>query len=95
LALVVRTASQPTDELIDGAAVAPEQQPQPPKGTLFGKLPAGDTVIGRWVSVEEPSRDVLASMQREFERAAGRSSFEPEEPPTAHPKARADTCGAP
>ena len=80
--LMVRTAPPHGDGKIDGKFVAPEVRPQPPpQGTVFGRLPQGDdTVIARWVSVEQPSDGVLASMQREFERAAGRPSFEPEEP---------------
>jgi hypothetical protein len=86
LTLVARRAPEPTEDMIDGAFVAREQQPQPPKGNIFAKLPDGDTVIGRWVSVEEPTHDVLASMQREFERAAGRAALEAENPTTAQPE---------
>jgi schlafen family protein len=85
LTLVARRAPKPTDGMIDGRFVAAEQQPQPPSG-FFGKLPEGNgTVIGRWVSVDEPSGDVLASIRRELERAAGRASFEPEAPAAAQP----------
>jgi hypothetical protein len=86
LTLVARRAPEPTEEIIDGAFIAREQQPQPPKGTIFEKLLEGDTLIGRWVSVEEPTHDVLSSMRREFERAAGRSALEAEEPTTAKPE---------
>jgi hypothetical protein len=81
LTLMVRTAPPHGDGKIDGKFVAPEVRPQPPpQGSVFGRLRQGDdTVIARWVSVEQPSDGVLASMQREFERAAGRPSFEPEE----------------
>jgi hypothetical protein len=83
LALVVRVAPDRVEhELIDGVFVAPEAQPEPPSAAaeLFGKLRHGShTLIARTVSVEEePSSDVLGSMQRELQRAAGIASFESE-----------------
>lgn len=51
--------------------------PAPPRGTLYAQLPE-TTWMGRWVGMGEPDPDILASLQRELERAAGRESLEPE-----------------
>jgi hypothetical protein len=79
LALIACRAPEHGNGMIDGRFVAPEARPQPPTVPLFRKLPVKDgTVIGRWTGVESPSDDVLASMDRELDRAAGRRAFEPE-----------------
>lgn len=51
--------------------------PAPPSGTLYAQLPE-TTWMGRWVGTGEPHPDILTSLQRELERAAGRDSLEPE-----------------
>jgi hypothetical protein len=90
LTLVARRAPEPTEDMIDGAFVAREQQPQPPKGNIFAKLPDGDTVIGRWVSVEEPTHDVLASM---FQRSREIPSCDHENsPPLGTRNGRVSAC---
>ena len=58
-----------------GAAVDPPPPPTP--DSLFHGLPEY-TWIRRWVTVAEPSAAMLDRLEREFHRAAGQESFEPE-----------------
>jgi hypothetical protein len=81
LTFVVRTAPERTDNLINGAAVSPAAQPHPaPSHDRIGRLARGSiTTIERTVGVDEqPSADVLASINRELSRAAGIGAYEPE-----------------
>lgn len=52
-------------------------RPDPPRGTFYARLPQGTTWIERAVSVDAPSDDVLASIERELRRAGGEVSDEP------------------
>jgi hypothetical protein len=56
------------------------EAPVPPRHTLYSRLPE-HTWVRRWVSVAEPSSDMLGSLQREVQRAAGSESWEPEDVP--------------
>jgi hypothetical protein len=49
----------------------------PPPGSLYARLPEA-TWMARTVSVGEPSDDLIASLARELNRAAGVSDDEPE-----------------
>lgn len=59
-----------------GTAIQPP--PPPPKHSVYAKL-AQHTRMRRWTSVGEPTTDMLGSLQREFQRASGQESWEPED----------------
>jgi hypothetical protein len=76
--------TQPDDR--DGAPPL-EDQPLPPTGGTFARLPAA-TWIRRHTTVAPPTEEDLASVDREFQRAAGIETYEAE--PGPGPDARAD-----
>jgi hypothetical protein len=53
-------------------------------GEFYRGLP-GPVALTRWADVAEPSGDLIGSVQRELQRAAGLWSFEgvPDPPPVA------------
>jgi hypothetical protein len=66
--------------LRNGAVI--QRPPPPPRGTLFARM-SEHTLIGRWTAVADPDPDMLASVCRELQRAAGREALEPEPPAVA------------
>jgi hypothetical protein len=76
LAVVVYSSQlAPRDQVVGQVATA--GPPAPPQDSLYARLPL-TTLMGRTTDVGAPDDEMIASLGRELNRAAGRSEDEPE-----------------